>query len=389
MMLLDGFGGWKEPVLAIGSRKNYSVDRFEGKGLAEFFDGIAKDVEKIGMPAFGYVSYDAGRSCIRLPNKAKDDLKTPEAEFFIPEKLVKINLGRGKEAENGRGKKEGRENKSEKKIGKQKMELNRSESEFCEMVSKTRERIKQGDIYQANLSVRGSVVSELEPIDYYERLRRINPSPFSFFYQSRNVAIASSSPELLLEREGRKLVTRPIAGTRPRGKNAGEDAALRKQLTGSVKENAEHVMLVDLERNDLGRVSKFGSVKVSEMMAVEKYSHVQHLVSNVVGELQEGKTFGNVMESVFPGGTITGAPKIASMEVIEELEPVRRGAYTGSAGIIGPDFAQFNIIIRSIIFDRGKAYAQAGAGIVKDSNPQREWKESLQKMEAMKQALGC
>jgi para-aminobenzoate synthetase component 1 len=221
----------------------------------------------------------------------------------------------------------------------------------------------------------------------YEALRSFNPSPYMAFIQSPDFAVVSGSPELLVKKKGEELSTRPIAGTRPRGIDEAEDERLAKELIDNEKERAEHVMLVDLERNDLGRVSAYGSVEVNEFMVIEKYSHVMHIVSNVRGTLAPNTSNAEVVRAVFPGGTITGAPKIRTMEIIEELEPVRRGLYTGSIGWFGYNGdLEFNIVIRTAFIKDGMAHIQAGAGIVIDSIPENEYIESLNKAKAVWQA---
>ena len=224
-------------------------------------------------------------------------------------------------------------------------------------------------------------------MDVYEALRAFNPSPYMAYIEAPDFAVVSGSPELLVKRHGDELSTRPIAGTRPRGKSEEEDLALARELIDNEKERAEHVMLVDLERNDLGRVSAYGTVEVDEFMVIERYSHVMHIVSNVRGKIAEGKTNADVVRAMFPGGTITGAPKIRTMEIIEELEPVRRGLYTGSIGWLGyTGDMEFNIVIRTAFVKDGVAHIQAGAGIVIDSIPDKEYQESLNKAKAMWQA---
>jgi para-aminobenzoate synthetase component 1 len=258
---------------------------------------------------------------------------------------------------------------------------------FEEAVSKIQTYIAQGDVFQVNLSVRQSKKLNATAMDVYEALRAFNPSPYMAYIEAPDFAVVSGSPELLVKRHGNELSTRPIAGTRPRGKSEAEDLALAQELIDNDKERAEHVMLVDLERNDLGRVSTYGTVEVDEFMVIERYSHVMHIVSNVRGEIAEGKTNADVVRAMFPGGTITGAPKIRTMEIIEELEPVRRGLYTGSIGWLGfTGDMEFNIVIRTAFVKDGVAHIQAGAGIVIDSVPEREYQESLNKAKAMWQA---
>ncbi|WP_040333880.1 anthranilate synthase component I family protein [Candidatus Magnetobacterium casense] len=265
---------------------------------------------------------------------------------------------------------------------------------YMGMVGRTLEYIGAGDIFQANLSQRLSArIGDTDPWQIYTLLSRVNPSPFACFLDFGDYQIVSSSPERLVrvmaESDGVLVVdTRPIAGTRPRGKDVGEDEAQRSALLLNEKERAEHIMLIDLERNDLGRVCRYGTVGVDELMITEDYSHVIHIVSNVRGVLNSGKDCIDVIRAVFPGGTITGVPKVRCMQIIDELEPVARGPYTGSVGYIG--FAQnmdINIIIRSFVVKDGYAYVQAGAGIVADSDPEREYYETLSKAEALIKTL--
>lgn len=265
---------------------------------------------------------------------------------------------------------------------------NVSKTEYMAMVERAQRYIEAGDIYQANLAQRFETDFPGDPFDLYLRLREINPSPFAGYLQFDDWAIASSSPERLIKVERGMLETRPIAGTRPRGNSPREDSALSAELLLDEKEKAEHLMLVDLERNDLGRICEYGSVRVTDLMFLEKYSHVTHIVSNIVGQLLPKASVADILKAVFPGGTITGCPKIRCMEIIGELEPTRRGPYSGSFGYIG--FApsmDFNIIIRTIIVKERKAYFHVGAGIVADSIPEREYQETLDKAAAMMQAL--
>lgn len=257
-----------------------------------------------------------------------------------------------------------------------------SQRRFESIVRRAKRYIESGDIYQANLSQRFSFDFKGSSLKLYGALRKINPSPFASFFRLGDTEIISSSPERLVSLKGNHCETRPIAGTRPRGKK------MEKELRANVKERAEHIMLVDLERNDLGRVCDYRSVRVEELMKIEKYSHVIHLVSKVTGKLQKGKDALDLLRAVFPGGTITGCPKIRCMEIIDELEPARRGIYTGSIGYI--DFQgnmDLNIVIRTILLKKNRGYFQTGAGIVYDSDPRREYEETLHKGEAMAHAL--
>jgi len=261
-------------------------------------------------------------------------------------------------------------------------------ADFMNAVERIQAYISQGDVFQVNLSVRQSRKLSTSPEAIYEALRVVNPSPYMGLLRFDGFALVSGSPELLVQLEGGVLRTRPIAGTRPRGKDEQDDLRLAGELIDNDKERAEHVMLVDLERNDLGRIARFGSVSVKDFMVIEYYSHVMHIVSEVVGELAEGKDAYDVIAATFPGGTITGAPKIRTMEIIEELEPVRRGPYTGSMGWIDYNGnMEFNIIIRTLVAVDGMGHIQAGAGIVIDSVPEREYVESLNKAKAMWKAI--
>jgi para-aminobenzoate synthetase component 1 len=259
-----------------------------------------------------------------------------------------------------------------------------TEDVFVDAVKRVQSYISDGDVFQVNLSVRQSKALKTSPFNVYEELRRINPSPYMGYLQTPDFQLVSASPELLVKKKGDAISTRPIAGTRPRGRTEEEDLQLANTLIENEKERAEHVMLVDLERNDLGKVSVYGSVEVDEFMVIERYSHVMHIVSNVVGKLKPECDAFDCIQATFPGGTITGAPKVRTMEIIEELEPVRRGVYTGSIGWIGFNGdTEMNIAIRTMVCQNGTAHVQAGAGIVIDSIPENEYKESLKKAEAL------
>jgi aminodeoxychorismate synthase component I len=260
---------------------------------------------------------------------------------------------------------------------------------FESMVRRCKEYIAAGDIYQANLSQRFSAdIGTNDPLQLYRVLREINPSPFAAYAEFGDVVLVSSSPERLIRLTGTVADTRPIAGTRRRGRDVAETEGLTAELLTNEKERAEHIMLLDLERNDLGKVCTYGSVEVDEMMIVEDYSHVIHIVSNVRGELAPGRDGFDLVRAVFPGGTITGVPKVRCMQIIDELEPVARGPYTGSLGYFAnTGDLDLNIIIRTFVVKGGTAYFQVGAGIVADSDPGREYQETLQKAEALIKAL--
>ncbi|MGE7989031.1 anthranilate synthase component I family protein [Lysinibacillus fusiformis] len=360
--------------------------------------------------AIGFVTYDYARNIEVLPHTAKDDLQVPDIYFYLFDswavhdvkhntvtlmKLEDCVVDLEEWATNWQvATQDGLATRKFEKTNAIEVVNDESEllvsfagTDFEAAVKKIQTYIAQGDVFQVNLSVRQSKNLNATAMDVYEALRAFNPSPYMAYMEAPDFAVVSGSPELLVKRLGQELSTRPIAGTRPRGKSEEEDLALAQELIDNEKERAEHVMLVDLERNDLGRVSTYGSVEVDEFMVIERYSHVMHIVSNVRGEIAEGKTNADVIRAMFPGGTITGAPKIRTMEIIEELEPVRRGLYTGSIGWLGyTGDMEFNIVIRTAFIKDGVAHIQAGAGIVIDSVPEREYQESLNKAKAMWQA---
>ncbi|RME68712.1 MAG: anthranilate synthase component I [Nitrospirae bacterium] len=259
---------------------------------------------------------------------------------------------------------------------------------FEEAVRRCKDYVYRGDVVQVVLSQRFDRPCTVHPFSLYRALRVINPSPYMFYLDTGQYQMAGSSPEILVKLAGKKITLRPIAGTRPRGKSEAEDLALERQLRQDPKEQAEHIMLVDLGRNDVGRVAEIGSVKVTELMVVERYSHVMHLVSNVEGTLKEGLTGVDLFRATFPAGTVTGAPKVRAMEIIDELEPERRGPYAGALGYFGfTGNMDFCITIRTLFVKDGKVSVQAGAGIVADSVPQREYTETVNKARAMMKAV--
>ena len=265
---------------------------------------------------------------------------------------------------------------------------NMSQQTYESIVRRGKEHIAAGDIYQVVLSQRFEAEMGVDAFTVYRALRHVNPSPYMFFIRMGGRSIVGSSPEMLVRVEGRHAITHPIAGTRPRGKTEEEDVRLGEELKRNEKERAEHVMLVDLGRNDIGRVCDYGTVRVPTYMTLERYSHVMHLVSVVEGQLAEGRDRLDALVSCFPAGTVSGAPKVRAMQIINELEPTRRGLYAGAVGYL--DFAgnlDFCIAIRSILLEGGKAYIQAGAGIVADSNPTAEYEETRDKARAMIRAL--
>lgn len=263
-----------------------------------------------------------------------------------------------------------------------------TKEQYIDAVLRAKEYIKKGDIYQVNLSQRFHTRLTMHPFGLYSILRRINPAPFAAYLNFGDVKVLSASPERFIKVVDRNIQTRPIKGTRPRGKNMAEDSLLKKQLTKSIKDRAENLMIIDLERNDLGRICEYGSIRVSEFMICETYPTVFHLTSTIEGRLRKNKDATDVLINCFPGGSITGAPKIRSMEIIEELEPVKRAIYTGSIGYIG--FNQdmdTSIVIRTFIIKDDKAYFNVGGGIVYDSDPEKEYDETLDKAKALVEAV--
>ncbi|MDD5085288.1 MAG: anthranilate synthase component I family protein [Candidatus Omnitrophica bacterium] len=371
-----------------------------------------------GLPYFlggavGFLGYELSRQLENLPSKSRDDLKLPDIFLIFVRDLIILDHATGKtllvsnlipgedkdfssayrraEARVARLREIVRARKASRSTGRlriRNLRSNLSRRRFEAIVRRAKRYIEAGDIYQANLSQRFSFNFEGDCLRLYRNLRGINPSPFASFFNFGDFKIISASPERLVRLSGRRCETRPIAGTRPRGKSLRETRRFAKELILSEKERAEHIMLLDLERNDLGRVCDYDTVRVSEKMILEKYSHVIHIVSNVVGRLAKDKNRFDLLRAVFPGGTITGCPKIRCMEIIDELEGLKRGIYTGSIGYL--DFngdMDFNIVIRTLLLKDGIGYLQLGAGIVYDSVPGAEYEETLHKGEAFIEAL--
>ncbi|GAE31769.1 para-aminobenzoate synthase [Halalkalibacter hemicellulosilyticusJCM 9152] len=372
--------------------------------LTPYYHPTSAELPPFQGGAMGYFSYDIVREIEDLPNQAKDDLALPDLYFMIfddvfvydhtEQRMWIIVYGDKREGEQldkrltdyfKKWTIHGDDEQQMIVVGDSQGEVKSSltAEAFCKAVTRIQDYISAGDVFQVNLSVRQQKPLNVPSLEVYKRLRQLNPSPYMSYLQTPDFQLVSASPELLVKKQGDELSTRPIAGTRSRGKDEIEDQELAGTLINNEKERAEHVMLVDLERNDLGRVSSYGTVEVDELMVIEKYSHVMHIVSNVKGMLAEGHTLYDVIRATFPGGTITGAPKVRTMEIIEELEPVRRSVYTGSIGWIGFDEnMELNIAIRTMICKNGYAHVQAGAGIVIDSIPENEYKESLKKARA-------
>lgn len=362
--------------------------------------------------AVGYMSYDMVRFMEVIPEIAKDDLSLPDSVFIITQQVIVFDhLKRTMKIvvlvePDGDIKRRYREACSviEETISRLRRPLPRKSTErvdidikwrsnftrekFIQAVERAKEYIRAGDIIQTVISQRYEASVPIPPFRIYRSLRYINPSPFMYYLDYGQVKLIGSSPEVMLRREGDMLEVRPIAGTRRRGKTEEEDAELSRELLSDSKERAEHIMLVDLGRNDLGRVSRYGTVKVKTLMTIERYSHVMHIVSDVVGKLEKHKDEFDALVASFPAGTVSGAPKIRAMEIIEELEPVRRGPYAGCVGYFSfTGNLDTCITIRTIVFKGTCAYIQAGAGIVADSDPPLEYEETKNKARAMMEAV--
>jgi len=405
----------KDGVLSVDGRES-SLKDSPASGLRDFIPKY--NVYKDGLPKFfggllGYFAYDMARYFEDIGLSTTDDLGHDDARFMFVKDLVVFDHWRdemllisnlvidneSEVAEKYRSAVEkikeleeivdsavpSKTTFNEKRV---EMKSNFKKEEFMACVEQAKEYIYAGDIFQVVLSQRFECQMNADPLHVYLALKEINPSPYMYFLEFGDMKIVGSSPEILVKVDGKKAVLRPIAGTRPRGRDAVEDEALSREMLNDPKERAEHVMLVDLGRNDIGRVSKFGSVEVDEFMVVEKYSHVQHIVSNVTGEINDGIDSLDVLEASFPAGTVSGAPKVRAMQIIEELEPVKRGTYAGAVGYFAFNMdMDFAITIRTIIIQNGKAYVQAGAGIVADSDPEREYQECVNKGKGMIRAL--
>ena len=364
--------------------------------------------------AVGYFSYDLCHFIERLPKTAVDDLKLPECYLAFYDAVIAFDHVTGKTYLCSTGFPEENENRRQKQAAERLKELknivfsgmvcpktdrnssaqniaiksNFSHEDYLEAVERCREYICAGDIFQVNLSQRLEADMPVQPYELYRRLRGINPAPFANYFNFDGVSIIGSSPERFLKVTGNRVETRPIKGTKPRGKTPEEDRALAQSLLESKKDRAENVMIVDLQRNDIGRVCRYGSVEVTELAILETWPTVFHLTSTVVGQLSEDKDRADLLKATFPGGSITGAPKVRAMEIIDELEPTRRSVYTGSLGYLSFDGdMDLDIVIRTIIVKEGRAYFQVGGAIVYDSDPESEYIETLDKGKALIQAL--
>jgi anthranilate synthase component 1 len=374
----------------------------EVEGLPRFFGG-----------AVGYLSYDMVRFFERLPERTVDDLNLPDAMFMLTDTIVIFDhmLQKIKVVSNALvdGPPEKAYQQAIAKIERLISRLRQlppprparqspagalaltstfTKEAYEGVVERAKEYIRAGDIIQVVPSQRLEAAIEVDPFDIYRTLRTVNPSPYMFYLKFRDLRLIGSSPEVNVRLEGSLIELRPLAGTRRRGRDAAEDQEITAELMQDPKERAEHIMLVDLGRNDVGRVAKIGSVKVTELLQVEKYSHVMHLVSHVVGELADGKDCYDVMRATFPQGTVSGAPKIRAMEIIEELEPTKRGPYAGAVGYFSYSGNMDTCIaLRTMTVQGTRAFVQAGGGVVADSVPALEYEETLNKARALMRAI--
>jgi anthranilate synthase component 1 len=402
----------QEEVIVKGS---FGVERFKGRVLdyvknhMDFqYDGAGLSIPFTGG-AVGYVGYDVIRQYEKLPLANKDEVNVPEAYLMFYKTFIcydhfehKMNIVYNvlpeddEEYETVLSKlkilesmiKETSIHEFKEADKNKEMHSNVSKDKFCSMVERAKEYIEAGDIFQVVLSQRLKFKTSSEPFDVYRRLRSKNPSPYLFYIDFGDFQAAGSSPESLVTLNGDTVKTNPIAGTRARGKNPEEDIRLKAELLEDEKERAEHIMLVDLGRNDLGRISEFGTVKLDRFMEVDFYSHVMHIVSMVSGKLKKNLNCFDALSSCLPVGTVSGAPKIRAMGIIDELEDTKRGIYAGAVGYFSYNGNMDTCIaIRTILFKDGYAYVQAGAGIVYDSVPESEYMETLNKAMAMKEVI--
>ncbi len=374
------------------------------------------DLPRFVGGAVGYLGYDMVRTFEDLPSRRKEHLDIPDFAFLLTDTLLifdnvsqKIKVvanahvkspsekdirsayrdATGRiEAMIARIRRPLRRVKPRRRRSPIRFTVNMSKADFEKIVSRAQEYIRAGDVFQCVLSQRWETNLQAPPFQLYRALRLVNPSPYMYYLRIAGVELVGSSPEILVRCEDGLVTVRPIAGTRRRGATMEEDAELERRLLADAKERAEHIMLVDLGRNDVGRVAERGSVRVESLMNVERYSHVMHMVSNVTGKLSPKKTVYDVLKACFPAGTVSGAPKIRAMEIIEELEPTKRGPYAGAVGYISfSGNMDMCINIRTVVVSRHRAFIQAGAGIVADSNPEHEYEETCNKSRAMMKAI--
>jgi len=391
------------PKKHIKARKNVVTVEGEEQESSDPIRVLDENIPKIDVQregfvggAVGYFSYDYVRNLEKLAEKTNDTRNFPDFEFGIFDDCI-IYDHRDKTVSYLSHSEDRSDHilnlaKEEVFLGpfqSGNMKTNMEQDEFEKSVEFAKEKINEGEIFQVILSRRYELPFEGNLLRFYNYLKQTNPSPYMYFLSFEDRKIIGSSPENLVRVEGRKIDSyATLAGTRPRGKTPSEDKQLEEELLNDEKERAEHLMLVDLTRNDVGKVSKFGTVKVPELMEVHKYSHVQHICSHVTGELEDNKDCFDAFNALFPAGTVSGAPKLRAMEIIEELEKSRRGPYGGAVGYFSFNRnCDFAINIRTLVAQRQKAYVQAGAGIVYDSVPEKEYEETENKMRALLRAL--
>ncbi len=418
-VIVKSFGRTAE-IIRNGRKERLPFDRDPLEVIKDLLSSYAP-VPDPSLPRFfggavGFMGYDVIRFFEELPEREKNGLDLPDIFFMITDTLVifdnvthRIKVvsnahvkGRTVEASykeatkkidalvrklKGAGKREAGGGRR-KKTKEQPLTSNFTRPQYEQAVLKAKEYIKAGDIFQVVPSQRFQTGIKVEPYEIYRALRLINPSPYMYFLRCGDATVVGASPEVMVRLEDGRIDLRPIAGTRRRGATEEEDKALADELLADPKERAEHIMLVDLGRNDVGRVSEPGSVQVSELMVIERYSHVMHIVSNVRGKLSAGKDSYDVIRACFPAGTVSGAPKIRAMQIIDELEPTRRGPYAGAVGYFGfSGNMDTCITIRTLVIKDNVAYIQAGGGVVADSDPAAEYQETVNKAKAMMRAV--
>lgn len=392
-------------IIKLKNTNENPLDYLQNK-LSKFKVENNTDLPFIGG-AVGYLSYDIGNYIEKLPRTAIDDTGVYDLYFGLYNFVIvvdhlecktyiatpNIDIEREKiiieEIENIIINSEKKDIQVEhEEVIESKLVSNFKKSDYIDSINKIREYIKSGDIYQANLTQRFEGTTNLSSYFLYKRLREVSKAPFAAYLNFDEYQVLSNSPERFIKCIDRKIETRPIKGTRPRGNTKEEDIRLQEELKNSEKDKSELLMIVDLERNDLGKVSKIGTVKVPELFVIEPYANVSHLVATVIGELEDSLDSIDVLKATFPGGSITGAPKIRAMEIIDELEPTQRNVYTGSVGYIGFNGdMDFNIAIRTLIKKDEKIYFQVGGGITWDSNPEDEYQETLDKAKSIMEAV--
>jgi anthranilate synthase component 1 len=406
VMLSAGFGGGGPVTLAVGELAVVSCPSGTGPGpLADAVDFLTELDLPAGVPAweaawYGVLGYDAVRDVEYLPSRHPADHR-PVYEFFLPEVLVRFEDGHGQVI--GRGSSPASARTAAERVVRALDRLSAAPlgavrigagqfgfgyDEYVAAVQRAQRHIVDGDVFQLVLSLSWTAPASADGLRIYDRLTSINPSPYHFWYAGPRFEVVGASPEPCLTLNDGQALIRPLAGTRPRGRDAPADRLIEHELRSSVKELAEHRMLVDLARNDLGRVCRPGSVRVDRLMEVERYSHVMHLTSDVCGRVADGRRTDELIRGTFPAGTMTGAPKVRAMEIIDDLEPGRRWLYSGAVGSFGLTHVDLYLTIRSLVLWDGQIRLQAGGGIVHDSQPSAEYAECLAKLGSGARAIG-